>query len=66
MPDGPRTADGVGWRRAYTGGTVLVNADETTPQTYGLDRPHLDADGHRVESVTLGPGRGMVLVFAEE
>ena len=65
LPTESRRADGVGWRRAYTGGTVLVNADESAEQTFSLDRPHIDGDGNRVSEVTLQPGQAMVLVHAE-
>jgi len=65
LPVETRRADGVGWRRAYTGGTVLVNADETASRTFSLDRPHIDGDGNLVSELTLQPGRAMVLVHAE-
>ena len=65
LPVEERRADGVGWRRAFTGGTVLVNADETASQTFSLDRPQVDGDGNLVSEVALPPGRAMVLVDAE-
>jgi hypothetical protein len=65
VPVEHRRADGVGWRRAYTGGTVLVNADASASQTFTLDRPHIDGDGNRVSELTLQPGQAMVLVHAE-
>jgi hypothetical protein len=65
LPLEPRRAEGVGWRRAYTGGTVLVNADQDEPQTFSLDRPHLDSDGQEVSELTLQPGRAMVLLHVE-
>ncbi len=65
LPTDSRLADGVGWRRAYTGGTVLVNADETVAQTFSLDLPHIDGDGNPTSELTLQPGRAMVLVHAD-
>jgi hypothetical protein len=65
LPVESRTADGSGWRRAYTGGTVLVNADDSASRTFSLDRPHIDGDGNLVSELTLQPGQAMVLVHAE-
>jgi hypothetical protein len=66
LPLESRREDGVGWRRAYTGGTVLVNADETAAWTFTLDQPHLDGDGNEVSELTLQPGRALVLLHAPE
>ena len=63
VPTGPREADGPGWRRPYSGGTVLVNAHETDTHTFSLHRPHTDGDGNTVEEVVLGPGEAGVLVY---
>jgi hypothetical protein len=60
-PSGPRRRVGVGWRRKYTRGTVLVNPDPTTSQTFSLGRTYLDSNGARVTSVMLQPVTGMIL-----
>lgn len=65
VPLETRQADGPGWRRAFTGGTVLVNPDETETHRFELDREHRDGDDNTVNEVVLGPGEAMVLVHAE-
>jgi hypothetical protein len=65
LPLEDRQADGVGWRRAFTGGTVLVNPHPTDSQTFLLDRLHRDGNGAEVSEVTLASGHAMVLVHAE-
>ena len=60
-PTGSRFAVGVGWRRPYSGGTVLVNPSTTSSQTFALGGTYLMPDGSSVSSVTLGPKSGLVL-----
>jgi len=52
---------GQGWRREFTGGTVLVNPNPSTSQTFQLGASYLAPDGSTVSSVTLAPVSGMVL-----
>ena len=61
-PAGARTAEGVGWWRAYDNGRVLVNADEDASQVFALGEPLRDHSGAAVESVTLGPGEAALLL----
>jgi hypothetical protein len=62
-PAGAKVVAGGAWRRGYSGGTVLVNPSGA-PVTVTLGRPHLQADGTRVSSVTLAPATGLVLRYA--
>lgn len=52
---------GAGWRREYTGGTVLVNPSASASQTFSLGGAYLSPDGLAVSSVTLAPTTGIVL-----
>lgn len=60
-PVGGRYAVGVGWRRDYTGGTVLVNPSPTSSLTVPLTGSYLLPDGTLTSSATLSPGTGLVL-----
>ena len=60
-PTGARYAVGAGWRRDYTGGTVLVNPSPSASQTFALGRTYTSPDRSAVSSVTLPPTSGMVL-----
>ncbi|MCK6504009.1 putative glycoside hydrolase family 15 protein [Myxococcota bacterium] len=61
LPVEARTAVGVGWRRTYSGGVVLVNPDPAEDQVFPLDAPYLTAAGERVQEVRLAPGEGVWL-----
>ena len=57
-----RASNGI-WKRAFTGGTVLVNPTGSTI-TVSLGRAHVGSDGKKVTSVTLAPNTGRILKFA--
>jgi hypothetical protein len=60
-PVGPRRRIGVGFRRTFTGGTVIVNPSPSESQTFGFQRKYLMPDGTTTSSVTLPPASGLVL-----
>jgi Hypothetical glycosyl hydrolase family 15 len=60
-PTGRRHRVGVGWRRNFTRGTVLVNPHPAAPQTFPLGRVYVSPDGQRLTSVTLSPVSAMIL-----
>jgi len=60
-PTNSRYQVGVGWRRDYTGGTVLVNPHYSTAQTFNLGGSYVTPSGSTVSSVTLQPTTAMVL-----
>jgi hypothetical protein len=60
-PAAPRFRVGVGWRRVYTHGTVIVNPDPTRTQLFRLRRSYVDSSGKRVNSVALAPVSAMIL-----
>lgn len=64
LPVEPRRREGVGWVRAYTGGTVLVNPDASRGHTFALHQPHVDDEGTVLTELTLAPGHGRVLLHA--
>jgi hypothetical protein len=59
-PTGDRYAVGAGWRRQFTGGTVVVNPSGGS-QTFDLGGAYRMPDGSLVSSVTLGPASALVL-----
>jgi hypothetical protein len=61
LPSGARYPVGVGWRREYTGGTVILNSSASVSQTFALGGTYTRADGTSVSSVTLGPKSALVL-----
>lgn len=61
-PVGGRYAVGVGWRRDFSGGTVLVNPSGGDSQTFDLGGSYRMPDGSIVTTVTLGPTAGLVLL----
>ena len=61
LPSGARYAVGVGWRRDYTGGTVILNSSASLNQTFNLGGTYTRADGTSVSSVTLGPKSALIL-----
>jgi hypothetical protein len=60
-PSGPAYAVGTGWRRDYTGGTVVVNPSASATQAFDLGGTYVRPDGSAVTSVSLGATSGMVL-----
>jgi hypothetical protein len=60
-PTGPRHRAGVGLRRAFTSGTVVVNPSPSEFQTFGFQRKYLMPDGTTTTSITLPPASGLVL-----
>jgi threonine/homoserine efflux transporter RhtA len=61
QPSGSRYQVGVGWRRQYTGGTVILNPSPSSSQTFSLGATYARADGSNVTSVTLAPTTALVL-----
>jgi hypothetical protein len=51
---------GRAWRRAFTGGAVVVNPS-TAPATARLGRGYLDGTGRQVSAVVLPPATGAIL-----
>jgi hypothetical protein len=49
------------YRRDFTAGTVIVNANEKSPVTVNLGGTYLDHNGNPITSITLGTTRGAVL-----
>jgi Hypothetical glycosyl hydrolase family 15 len=60
-PVGSRYPVGVGWRRNFTAGTVIVNPSPSVSQTFTFRRKHLMPDGTATTSVTLAPATGLLL-----
>jgi len=60
-PTGPRRRVGVGFRRTFTSGTVVLNPSPSESQTFGFQRKYLMPDGTTTTSVTLLPASGLVL-----
>jgi Hypothetical glycosyl hydrolase family 15 len=60
-PTGTRYAVGVGWRRQFSGGTVIVDPSSTASQTFDLRGSYRMPDGSVATVVTLGPTSGLVL-----
>ncbi len=60
-PTGIRYKVGVGWRRDYSHGTVVVNPDAAAIATVDLRRRYATIDGTVVSSVTLAPRTGVIL-----
>jgi hypothetical protein len=60
-PAGVPRRVGVGFRRIFTSGAVVVNPDPSDFQTFGFQRKYLMPDGRTTSSLTLPPGSGLVL-----
>lgn len=60
-PSAARYQVGVGYRRDYSGGTVLVNPSGSSSQTFSLGATYKKADGTLVNTVTLSPATGIIL-----
>jgi hypothetical protein len=64
VPTAPRYQVGVGWRRDYSAGTVLVNPHHTGAQTFELGGSYRDFAGVAVTRVTLQPTTALILTRA--
>ena len=60
-PESDRYRVGQGWRREFSGGTVVINARSSGSQAFGLGADYRAADGSCVNSVSLGAARAMVM-----
>lgn len=60
-PTTPRQRVGVGWRRTFTRGLVLVNPSPTTAQRFVLERRYWSATTSSDHSVTLSPVSAQIL-----
>jgi hypothetical protein len=60
-PSAARYQVGVGWRRNYTAGTVLVNPSPSAAQTFNLGASYTTPAGQTVTTVTLQPTTAMIL-----
>ena len=60
-PTGNRFAVGVGWRRQFTAGTVIVNPSASASQTFALGGTYRMSDGSSASSITLAPTSALVL-----
>jgi len=65
-PSAARYQVGSGWRRAYSGGTVLLNPSTTSSQEFSLGATFATLDGTKVTTVTLPPTTAMILRNAEQ
>jgi pimeloyl-ACP methyl ester carboxylesterase len=61
QPAGAKVQVGVGWRRNYTAGTVLLDPSPSSSQTFNLAASYVQPDGTQVTSVTLAPTTALVL-----
>jgi len=61
LPIGAMYKVGVGFRRHYTLGTVIVNPDPTASQLFTFENAYFRYNGQRVTSITLPPLRGEIL-----
>ena len=60
-PAGNRRRVGVGWRRAYSRGIVLINPDPSRKQTFRFRGSYAAVGGEVSKSVTLQPVTAMIL-----
>jgi hypothetical protein len=61
-PVAARYRVGAGWRRDYSGGTVLLDPSASHPQTFDLGRPYRIPGGAIVQTVTLAPTTALILM----
>ena len=52
---------GVGWRRDFAHGVVVIDPSPTAAQRFSLGRAFMLPDGTRVRSITLQPGTAAIL-----
>jgi Hypothetical glycosyl hydrolase family 15 len=60
-PTGSKRKVGVGWRREFSGGTVVIDPNPTKSQRFALRGTYLLPGGASVNSVTLVPGTALIL-----
>ncbi len=60
-PAAPRYRVGAGWRRDYSGGTVIVDSSASRSQAFDLGRSYQTPDGEIVRTVTLAPTTALIL-----
>jgi hypothetical protein len=60
-PIGRRQRAGVGWKRRFTQGIVILNPSETTTQRFSLGRRYQVLNQPAVSSVTLKPTSALIL-----
>jgi hypothetical protein len=60
-PVAARYRVGTGWRREYSGGTVIVDSSATRSQTFDLGGPYQVPGGDTVQTVTLAPTTALIL-----
>ena len=60
-PLAPKVRVGVGFRRTFTGGVVVLNPSASQAQAFGFRRTYLMPDGTVTRSVFVPPGSGLVL-----
>jgi hypothetical protein len=63
-PTGARYQVGVGWRRNYSSGTVVVNPDPSTAQSFSLGGSYQTLAGATVSSITVQPQSAAILTSA--
>jgi hypothetical protein len=63
-PLGSRYRVGAGWRRDYTGGTVVVNPSATKSQTFTFAQAYTTSDGRSIRQLTLAPTTASILTGA--
>jgi Hypothetical glycosyl hydrolase family 15 len=61
VPLGPRTQVGVGWKREFSDGVVIINPSSSGSQSFHLGAGYRKPDGSCASSVTLAPTRALVL-----
>lgn len=61
QPSGAKYQVGVGWRRNFSGGTVVVNPSPSASQTFALGGSYQMPDGSTVTTVTLAATSALVL-----
>jgi hypothetical protein len=61
QPSAARFQVGVGWRRNFSAGTVIVNPNASSSQTFALGATYLTASGSSITSATLAPAQAMIL-----
>jgi hypothetical protein len=60
-PTAARYQVGVGWRRNYSAGTVIVNPSKSAARTFNLGASYTTPAGKSVTTVTLQPTTAMIL-----
>jgi Hypothetical glycosyl hydrolase family 15 len=61
VPSGPRTAVGVGWKREFSDGIVVINPSASSSQGFSLGGSYRQPGGECTQSVELEPVQALVL-----